>query len=146
MPAPTLHGILLSDPAVGGNVVRIGRQQLSVRQSLPILPLGITGVALNYKPPTSYQYSFGVQQALGSRAVLAVSYVGNQGRHQNDYRAINLPAIADLAGPIGLVATNGAGLNTDPSLAYPGYGGIRLSENEANSHYNSIQVDLCMAT
>jgi hypothetical protein len=71
--------------------------------------------------------------------VLAVSYVGSQARFLNDYRAVNLPAIADLPG---LVASNGAGLNTDPTLTYPGFGGIRLSEDEADSHYNSLQIDL----
>ena len=39
----------------------------------------------------SYQYSVGVQQELARRSVLSVSYVGNQNRHQNDYRETNLP-------------------------------------------------------
>lgn len=135
---PTLHSILFSDPAAGGNVTSVQTGAVINAANLPILPLGITGVALDYKPPTSYQYSFGVQQALGSNAVLSFSYVGNQGRHQNDYRAINLPAITHLPA---IVAGTQA-LNTDPTLAYPGYGGIRLGYNEANSHYNSLQVDL----
>jgi hypothetical protein len=41
-----------------------------------------------------------------------------------------------------LVTAGGAGLNQDDTLAYPGFGGIRLSYDEANSHYNSLQVDL----
>jgi hypothetical protein len=136
--SPTLNGILFSDPLNAGNVTSIQTGNQTNSANLPILPLGITGVALEYKPPTSYQYSFGVQQALGARAVLAVSYVGNQGRHQNDYRSINLPAIADLPG----IVNGTTNLNTDPTLTYPGYGGIRLSENEGNSHYNSLQFDL----
>ena len=60
--------------------------------TLPINPAGITGLDINdYKPPVSYQWSFGMQRALGTKSVLSVSYVGNQGRHQNDYRNINLP-------------------------------------------------------
>jgi hypothetical protein len=132
--SPTLHGVLLANPgtnAATGNTITAA--------NLPVLPVGITGIALDYKPPTSYQYSFGVQQALGARAVLGVSYVGNQGRHQNDYRAINLPDISHLPA---LVTAGGAGLNQDDTLAYPGFGGIRLSYDEANSHYNSLQVDL----
>jgi len=132
--SPTLHGVLLANPgtnAATGNTITAA--------NLPVLPVGITGIALDYKPPTSYQYSFGVQQALGARAVLGVSYVGNQGRHQNDYRAINLPDITHLPA---LVTAGGAGLNQDDTLAYPGFGGIRLSYDEANSHYNSLQVDL----
>jgi hypothetical protein len=136
--SPTLHSILFSDPTNQGLVTSVQTGNTISAANLPILPLGITGIALTYKPPTSYQYSFGVQQALGTRAVLAVSYVGNQGRHMNDYRAVNLPALANLPA---IVAGN-QNLNTDPTLAYPGFGGIRLSEDEANSHYNSIQIDL----
>jgi hypothetical protein len=136
--SPTLHAILLTDPTNSGNVTSVQTGSVINTANLPVLPLGITGVALDLKPPTSYQYSIGVQQALGARAVLGVSYVGNQGRHQNDYRSINLPAIADLPA----IVNGTASLNTDPTLTYPGYGGIRLGYDEANSHYNSLQVDL----
>src|SRR5207237_4419986 len=120
------NGVSLSNPGLNvanGNVITAA--------ALPVLPLGITGTdANNYKPPVSYQYSGGVQQALGANAVLSVSYVGSQGRHENDYRAVNLPAITDL--PALLAGT--LSFNTDPTLAYPGYGGIRLAENEGNAH------------
>jgi hypothetical protein len=69
--------------------------------------------------------------------VLAVSYVGSQGRHENDYREINLVPEANLPA---LVASGGAGVNQQ--YQYLGYGAIRLSEDEANAHYNSLQVDL----
>jgi hypothetical protein len=131
--SPTLHNVLLSNPgtSVGGTGATI------TAAALPVLPVGITGIALNYKPPTSYQYSFGMQQALGAKSVLAVSYVGSQGRHENDYREINLPPQADLPA---LVASSGSGINQ--LYGYSGYGAIRLSEDEANAHYNSLQVDL----
>ena len=70
--------------------------------------MGITGDANNYKPPTSYQYSLGVQQSLGAKSVLSVSYVGSQDRHENDYGELNLPPAANLPG---LVAAGGAGIN-----------------------------------
>ena len=98
---PTLNGVSLSNPGLNvanGNVITAA--------ALPVLPLGITGTdANNYKPPVSYQYSGGVQQALGAHAVMSVSYVGSQGRHENDYRAINLPPLSLLpamvaAGPV----------------------------------------------
>src|SRR5262249_7422983 len=107
--------------------------------NLPILPVGITGIAVDYPLPTSSQYSIGVQQAIGSNSVLSVSYVGSQGRHENDYRAINLPDISRLPA---LVGGTGGNLNVDPTLAYPGFGGIRLSYDEANAKYNSLQLDL----
>jgi len=63
----------------------------------PVTVASITGLQQdNYKLPVAYMYSIGVQHALSSKTVLAVSYVGNQSRHQNDYRNINLPAESNL--------------------------------------------------
>ena len=90
-----------------------------------------------YKLPVSYQYSVGVQHALSTRTVLSVSYVGNQSRHQNDYREINLPNESYLPQ---LIA--GANYNTAPGLPYAGFHSIDLANNEANAHYNGLQVDL----
>jgi TonB dependent receptor len=145
--SPTVHNVALSNP---GFNVDTGNTISSA--DLPILPVGITGIdPANAKLPTSYQYSLGVQQAIGRSTVLSASYVGSQARHLNDYRAINLPNISDLAGPTGLVATNGVscntqicpgGLNTDPTLSFPGFGGIRMAEDEANSRYNALQLEL----
>jgi len=106
--------------------------------TLPINAANITGLAIdNYKLPVSYQYSIGVQHSIASKTVLSVSYVGNQGRHQNDVRNINLPPASELAALQG-----GSKYQTIPGLAYPGYTAINLSENEANTHYNGLQVDL----
>ena len=104
----------------------------------PINAASITGLDVSdYNLPVSYQYSVGVQRALSAKSVLSVSYVGNQGRHQNDYRNINLPAQSDLPSLIG-----GAPYQTAPGLTYPGFTAITLSENEANTHYNALQIDL----
>jgi hypothetical protein len=130
--SPTIHNVSLSNP--GLNVSTGGTITAA---ALPILPVGITGIALDYKPPTSYQYSIGVQQALGNRSVLGLSYVGSQGRHENYYQEVNLPAAADLPA---LVASGGSGINQ--LYQFQGYGGIRLSIDGANAHYNSLQVDL----
>ncbi len=109
--------------------------------ALPINPASITGLALdNYKLPVSYQYSVGVQHALNAKSVLSISYVGNQNRHQNDYQQLNLPNQAALIPIINGVA--GANYNTAAGLPYPGFHSIDLSSNEANSHYNALQVDI----
>jgi carboxypeptidase family protein len=106
--------------------------------TLPINAASITGLAVdNYKLPTSYQWSAGVQHSFAARTVLSVSYVGNQGRHQNDYRNTNLPPASQLAALQG-----GAKYQTITGLAYPGFTAITLAENEANTHYNGLQVDL----
>ena len=106
--------------------------------SKPINPADLTGLAVdNYKLPASYQYSVGVQHSLNAKSVLSVSYVGNQNRHQNDRSQYNLPDPSALSALIG-----GAQYNTAPGLTYPGFHQIRLTANEANSHYNALQVDL----
>lgn len=98
----------------------------------------ITGLAVNeYKEPASYQYSIGVQRQLSAKSVLSVSYVGNQNRYQNDYRETNLPSESYLPSLV-----LGQQYNTAPGLPYPGFHSIDLSTNEANSHYNALQVDL----
>ncbi len=106
--------------------------------ALPINPASITGLGIDqYKQPASYQWSVGVQRQLGARSVLSVAYVGNTNRFQNDYREANLPNESYLGALIG-----GANYNTAPGLPFPGFHSINLSRNEANSHYNSLQVDL----
>jgi len=130
-PNPTLNNVSLSNPGLGiasGNTITAAQ--------LPVLPLGVTGIATNYKPPTSYQYSAGVQQSVGAHAVLNVSYVGSLGRHENYYQAINLPPLADLPGMVAKGSLN----NQD--VSYLGFGGIRLAYNEGNAKYNSLQTSL----
>ncbi|HKR30450.1 MAG TPA: hypothetical protein VJT08_08235, partial [Terriglobales bacterium] len=125
-----LNNVFLSNPKTNiqsGNAIA----------GLPIVVPSITGIAKdNYKAPVTYQYSFGMQHALGSKAVLAASYVGSQSRHQNDYRDINLPNISLLPS----LQTNNNAYNT--LLPFQGFRNLKLSENEANGHYNSLQVDV----
>jgi hypothetical protein len=130
-PSPTLHNISLDNPGTSlasGNTITAA--------ALPVLPLGVTGIATNYAPPRSSQYSGGVQQAIGPNAVLNVSYVGSQGRHENFYQAVNLPPLASLPGEVSSGSLDYA------TLTYPGIGNMRLAFDGANSHYNSLQTSL----
>ncbi|HEX6821468.1 MAG TPA: TonB-dependent receptor [Candidatus Sulfotelmatobacter sp.] len=115
--------------------------QLSNGQPLvaPITVASITGLDnVNNKLPVSYQYSFGVQQALSSRTVLALQYVGNQNRDQNAYLETNLP---DLNTQIpALFANNNADYNK--RVQYLGFHSIRQTENVQKSHYNGFQAEL----
>jgi hypothetical protein len=125
----TFSNVLLANPKTS--------VATNITQAVPIVVPSITGLDIdNYKLPVSYQYSVGVQQQLASNTLLSVSYVGNQTRHQNDYRETNLPPAASLAG---LVNSGGSGYNT--MLPYLGFRSIKQAENEANGHYNSMQVD-----
>jgi hypothetical protein len=130
---PTLNNVSLSNP--GQQIVTPGN--LISPAQLPVLPLNVTGIALHYPAPVSYQYSLGVQQGLGARAVLGLSYVGSVSRHENYYQEVNLPPLSDVPS---LVASGGTGINQ--LMGFPGFHGIKLAENGANANYNSLQVDL----
>ena len=126
----TNNSVTLADPGI---LLATG-----AAASRPINPADLTGLAVdNYKLPASYQYSVGVQHSLNAKSVLSVSYVGNQNRHQNDRSQYNLPDPSALPGLI-----NGGQYTLAPGLTYPGFHAIRLTANEANSHYNAFQVDL----
>ncbi|MBZ5577291.1 MAG: TonB-dependent receptor [Acidobacteriia bacterium] len=103
----------------------------------PIPVVSITGLnSTDYKLPVSYQYSLGVQQALGEKSVFQIAYVGNQNRHQSDREEFNLPAQSALAGLINGTAQFN---NIAP---YQGFGSIAMFRNAGNSHYNSLQASL----
>jgi len=105
----------------------------------PIVPATINGLdAQNYKLPTSYQYSLGVQHSLGARTVLTVQYVGNQNRHQSIQSNYNLVNPSEFPALINGTTNYAA----DPTLTYPGFGAILQAANEANSHYNALQASL----
>ena len=52
-------------------------------------PNSVFGIQTNWKPPTVYNYSFGIQQNLGARTVLDAAYVGNVARHEMQIRNLN---------------------------------------------------------
>src|SRR5579859_1850842 len=131
--SPTLNNVSLSNP---GLYVKTG--DTITAATLPILPLGITGIqSQGYKLPTTYQYSAGVQQALGRKTVLSLSYVGSQNRNMNYYQEINLPAYSELPA---LITSGGTGIND--LYNYKGFGAIRMAENGQEGHYNAFQADL----
>lgn len=125
----TFNNVSLSNP----NVSLLTGQTLVA----PITVGSITGLAYtDYKNPVSYQFSIGVQHEIKRGTVLDVSYVGNQNRHQNDYRDINLPSPSVLPSLI-----NGT-VSYNTVVPYAGFHEINLSENAENSHYNGLQVSL----
>ncbi len=93
-PNPTLNTVSLDNPGLQLKGPSAG--SIITAADLPVLPLGVTGIAEHYPTPVSYQYSAGVQQAVGTHTVLNVSYVGSQGRRENYYQAVNLPPLAAL--------------------------------------------------
>ncbi len=124
----TLNNVALANP----------NQSILTGQTVaaPITAAGITGLAYtDYKNPASYQYSMGVQHQFGQDSLLSVAYVGNQNRHQNDYRETNLPS------PTVLPSLIAGTVNFNTVVPYAGFNSIRLSEDAENSHYNALQID-----
>jgi hypothetical protein len=104
----------------------------------PIPVVGLTGLAASdYRLPTVYQYSAGVQRQLGRDSVLSIAYVGNQARHQSDYRETNLPPESDLVNLIGA-----SSYTYDTAVPYVGFSSVRQMEMAQNAHYNGFQVSL----
>jgi hypothetical protein len=130
-PSPTINGVSLQNPGLN-----LATGKIITAADLPVLPLNVTGISTNYVPPRHSQYSGGVQRAIGSRAVLNVSYVGSLGRHLNYYQAVNLPPLAQLPAEVAAGAINYT------TLSYPGFGQMRLAYDGSNSEYNSLQTSL----
>jgi len=127
---------------VGFNNVILGTPTTLIGGGAPPvgIPVGsITGLDYNnYKLPMSSQFSLGVQHTIG-KSVLSASYVGTQNRHQEFYQEINLPVDASPANLANLVANNSL---YNGALLYPGYRSVKMSMDEANGNYNSIQLSM----
>lgn len=141
--SPTLHGVSLANP---GTNVASGATFTAA--TLPILPVNISGIqAGSYKNPTTYQYSLGVQRAIGPKAVVSATYVGSLNRHENYYQQVNLPPYASLPSLVASKGNNGctpAGNLQSCSLntlyQYSGLGAVRLALNGENANYNALQL------
>ena len=126
-----LSNVYLSNPLLSV----VTGQALSKTAAITIN--GVSGWDKNdYKLPVSYQFSAGVQQALGAKTVVEVAYVGTQNRHQSNISNINKPDPSTLASIIG----NGSLYNT--LVPYLGFNSITIAANNQNAHYNSLQASL----
>ena len=105
--------------------------------------------SLDYKIPTSYQYSVGIEQQLSKRTVLTVAYVGNQDKHQSYVTEQNVVPYNFLINNLDVFFTQaGTSTNTNPGnllnlyAPYPGYNSMKMDQNDADAYYNSLQISL----
>jgi hypothetical protein len=107
-------------------------------------PSGSTGGGINFpaivtsqdpifKNPESWQWNATVQRET-PLGVLEVAYVGRRALHQQRERNIN-------ALQPGTVQAN-PGINPDSLRPFAGYGTIRVTNNEGNALFNSLQIGL----
>jgi len=129
------NNVLLSDPHTnwqGGAI------------TVPIVPADVTGLEKYYPTPRVSQYSAGVQQQVGRKVVLSASYVGSVARHLSYWQELNRPdpsQLASLTSTSNHVGTDGVS-HFNELLPYLGYHQLRMANNGANSHYNSLQMEL----
>jgi hypothetical protein len=96
------------------------------------LPFGMQAQDLVFKHPTSYMWSAGVQREVTGGIVLDVTYVGRRGLYQQRERNLNQMPEGTL--------TRNPGVNPAALRPYKGYGALRMTENAADSRYNSLQI------
>jgi len=112
--------------------------------SVPIVPTSVTGISEYYPTPRVSQYSFGIQQQLNTKLVFSGSYVGSVARHLSYWQEINLPdpsQLVSLQTSANHVGTDGVS-HFNELVPYAGYTQIKQAFNGANSHYNSLQLEL----
>ena len=105
--------------------------------NVPITVGNITGLLYNnYSPPYVDQFSFGIQRAVTNRTVFNLSYVGSVSRHQNNYQEFELAPYSQLPS---LIASGSSG-QYNLEVPYAGYHSLKMSQNNANGNYNSLQT------
>jgi hypothetical protein len=128
----------------------------SLTNTAALFPVTISALEVDSHIPSTYNFSFGVQQDIGFKTVLEVSYVGAFARHLGERR--NLNSLPDSAKFIDCAITVRFGVpchpeNRDPLTAssvknndflrpYRGFGDINDVLYSGTSNYNGLQVQL----
>jgi hypothetical protein len=111
-------------------------------------PTALNAVEVLTKTPTIYNFSLGIQQEIGFKTLLEVSYVGSLARHLGERRNIN--AVPDGArfdpanrNPFSAPSATATGALADDFLRpYQGYGDINVVMGSGGSNYNGLQVQV----
>jgi hypothetical protein len=122
-----------------------------------IAPVSTNNLPLHQDLPQINHFSLGIQRELFDKSILTVSYVGTTGVHLQRFRNINqvpvgegIQNVPELAGTPGCDSNGNCDvqdvlINTyEPPIffaPYRGYTSITQAEAEANSNYNSLQLD-----
>jgi hypothetical protein len=104
-------------------------------------PAAVSGMEGSHNLPTTYNWSFGIQQDIGFGTMIDIAYVGSVGRHLLQNRNINATNygtnyLASSADP----TVPGRPLPVNFLRPYAGYGDITYRELASTSNYHSLQV------
>lgn len=114
-----------------------------LRSPFRVSPAGVTSIQRDFRPPTVYNWSFGVQQNVGFGTVLDVAYVGNVGRRLLQRRSLNALPYGTRFLPSSLDTTTASSPLPDNFLRpLPGYADILYIEMAGSSNYHSLQTQI----
>jgi len=126
----------------------------SLTNTAALFPVTISALEVNSHIPTTYNFSFGVQQDIGFKTVIEASYVGAFARHLGQRRNINsIPDGSKFVDcrviPTALChpenrdpLTAASAKNNDFLRPYRGYGDINQVSWDGTSNYNSLQIQV----
>lgn len=109
----------------------------------PLTDYTMWAIAPDFRPPTTYHYSLGLQSKLVADTILDVSYVAARDLHMVMSTSINQASLASPANPIRGVTTNTVA-NIPLRAPYLGWttGSMRLFQTEGQAWYNALQTSL----
>jgi len=161
------HSPRLGGGTTGGNLVSNTPFQSNVRidfgnidtlasqvSSALVRITSLKAVDPDFHTPTIYNFSIGIQQDIGFKTVMEVSYVGSLARHLGEQRNINgvpdgakfLNLHPENRNPFSSVTSNGpnlvGALGDDFLRRYQGYSDINMISYTGTSNYNSLQIQI----
>lgn len=107
-----------------------------------VSPAGVTSIQNDFRPPTVYNWSLGLQQNVGFGTVLDVAYVGNVGRRLLQRRSLNALPYGTRFLPSSIDSTTGSPLPDNFLRPLPGYADIQYIEMASTSNYHSLQSQI----
>lgn len=105
-------------------------------------PPGTFAIERSYRPPTVYNWSFGIQQNIGWGTVFDTAYVGSVGRRLLQRRSFNAVNYGTRFLPSSIDPTTGTALPDNFLRPNPGYGDIQYIEMASSSNYHSLQTQV----
>jgi hypothetical protein len=113
-----------------------------LRSPFRVSPPGVTSIQRDFRPPTVYNWSFGIQQNVGFGTVLDVAYVGNVGRRLLQRRSLNALNYGTRFLPSSIDPTTNNPLPDNFLRPLPGYADIQYIEMASTSNYHSLQTQI----
>jgi hypothetical protein len=105
-------------------------------------PSTVNAVESDSNTPAIYNFSFGIQQDIGFKTVMEVTYVGSLARHLGERRNLNgIPDGAKYPG-VNIDPVTGSRFGDDFLRPYRGYGDINTTTYSGSSSYNGLQVQV----